>query len=108
MIPLSRGAAVALMLAVVAAEGADLSYTFRYGEKPLPKLIIDLRFDVNVVGPKQLVLPSQYGGQNEMWRSISALEVVGGPLQLQPGSRPDLRTIEAAGKGPCHLRYTVT
>jgi hypothetical protein len=74
MIPLSGGAATALMLAVVAVKGADLSYTFRYDEKPLPHLIVDLRFHVSAVGPKQLVLPSQYGGQNEMWRSISILE----------------------------------
>lgn len=100
--------AVALMLGVVAVKGADLSYTFRYDEKPLPKLVVDLRFDVNAVGPRQLVLPSQYGGQNEMWRSISDLEVIDGPIQLQPGSRPDLRAIEATGKGPCHIRYTVT
>jgi len=108
MIRLSRGAAVAMMLAVVAVKGADLSYSFRYDDQPLSKLVVDLRFDVNSVGLTQMVLPSQYGGQNEMWRSISALEVIGGPIQLQPGSRPDLRTIEATGKGPCHLRYIVT
>jgi predicted metalloprotease with PDZ domain len=107
MNPLSRGAAAALILAVVSVRGADLSYTFHYGPEPLPKLVVDLRFDVNTDGPKQLVLPSQYGGQNEMWRSISALEVIAGPIQLQPGSRPDLRTIGATGKGPCHVRYTV-
>ncbi len=98
---------MALVLAVAGVKGADLSYTFRYDKKPLPHLVVDLRFYVSAVGPIQLVLPSQYGGQNEMWRSISALEVIGGPIQLQPGSRPDLRTIEATGKGPCHVRYTV-
>lgn len=93
---------------VAAVKGADLSYTFHYEPTPSPKLVVDLSFDVNQSGPKQLVLPSQYGGQNEMWRSISALEVVSGPIQLQPGSRPELRTIQAADKGPCHIRYAVT
>jgi predicted metalloprotease with PDZ domain len=102
---------MAAMLAAVAVNGADLpdlSYTFRYDETSLPTLVVDLRFDVNAVGPKQLVLPSEYGGQHEMWRSISRLEVVGGPIKLQPGGRPDLRTIEALGTGPCRVRYTVT
>lgn len=99
---------MALILAVVAAKGADLGYTFSIQEEPSRKLVVDLRFDVNASGPKQLVLPSQYGGQNEMWRSISALKVIDGPIRLQPGSRPDLRIIETTDKGSCHIRYTVT
>jgi predicted metalloprotease with PDZ domain len=103
---LKRGVLLTLILAAPVV-AADLSYTFHYTGKPESPLIVDLRFPVDSSGPRQLLLPDQYGGQKEMWRSISDLEVLEGPAELEPGDLPSVRVIQAKGKGLCHVRYAV-
>ncbi|MBZ5537306.1 MAG: hypothetical protein LAO31_15230 [Acidobacteriia bacterium] len=100
-------ALVAFLILVSPLFATDLTYTFHYTGKPESPLIVDFRFRVDSSGPKQIFLPDQYGGQKEMWRSISDLEVVEGPIELKPGDLPSLRTIQMKGSGACHLRYAV-
>ena len=103
---LTRGLVVFFSL-VAPLFAADLTYTFHYSGKPESPLIVDLRFQVESSAPKQLLLPDQYGGQKEMWRSISDLEVLEGPIELKTGDLPSMRIINVKGRGACHLRYAV-
>jgi predicted metalloprotease with PDZ domain len=101
-----------LGLAVLAvqteAAAADLSYTLRPICGPAPALTIDLLFSLTPDGPSELVLPNEYGGEREMWRWISKLEVINGAARLKPGKLPFLRKIDAGGEALCHIRYTVS
>ncbi|MBI3402578.1 MAG: hypothetical protein HY048_14250 [Acidobacteria bacterium] len=100
-----------VVLLIVAAPPAradeDLSYTFQFRTQPTPVLQVDLRFNVLAGHPVDLVLPSRYGGDGEMWRWITKLRVIDGPVTLTAGSAPEERTLEASQSGSCHLQYVV-
>ncbi len=99
-----------LVVLAMQTEGAtpNLSYTFRPIRGAAPALAVDLQFPVTPEGPSELVLPNEYGGEREMWRWISNLEVIDGAARLTPGELPFLRKIDAGGESVCHIRYTVS
>jgi predicted metalloprotease with PDZ domain len=101
---------VVLCVIVVASPARaddDLSYTFQFRPQPTPVLQVDLRFNVVAGHPVDLALPNRYGGDGDMWRWITKLRVIDGPVTLTAGSAPEGRTLEASQSGSCHLQYVV-
>jgi predicted metalloprotease with PDZ domain len=96
-----------MAVASSASADDDLRYTFQFRPQPTPVLQVDLQFNVFSGHPVDLVLPSRYGGDGEMWRWITNLRVVDGPVKLKAGGAPEERTLEISRSGSCHLRYVV-
>ena len=67
---------------------------------------IDLRFRGESDGETGLRLPQSWGGQDELWRSIAALEVVSG-AQMRAGEGPSERVLAHRPNARVHVRYRI-
>lgn len=102
-------AALAATLALGAqAPAARIEYTLSpvLEAGALRAVEIDLRFTGEADGETVLELPGGWGGQEELWRSVEALEVVAG-ARLKAGDRADVRVLDHAPSARVHVRYRI-
>lgn len=114
-------AAAALLVVAppLAAQADTLRYTFRYESVGLggPRLAVDVEFRGERSGRTRIVEPSQWAGEDSLWRSIASIEPAPGAtvasrgdgwllLQHLPGARVRLHyVLRQDWTGP--LRYPV-
>lgn len=67
---------------------------------------VDMRFRGEADGETGLRLPGSWGGQNELWRSLTAIETVSGAA-LADGDAPDRRVLTHRPNARIHLRYRI-
>lgn len=67
---------------------------------------IDLTFRGERDGSSDLRLPDEWGGQNELWRSVQALEVVSGAT-MRDGEEPSQRILAHRPNARIHVRYRI-
>jgi predicted metalloprotease with PDZ domain len=68
---------------------------------------IDLSFRGEADGESDLRLPDSWGGQNELWRSVQAIEIVSGATNLRNGEQPNQRILTNRPNARVHVRYRV-
>lgn len=68
---------------------------------------IDLRFRGEADGESELRLPDSWGGQEELWRSIDALEIVSGASAMRNGDAANMRVLTHRPNARIHVRYRV-
>jgi hypothetical protein len=66
----------------------------------------DLTFRGESDGQSDLRLPDSWGGQNELWRSVEALEVVSGAT-MRDGEEPNQRLLTHRPNARIHIRYRI-
>lgn len=67
---------------------------------------IDLTFRGERDGSSDLRLPDSWGGQDELWRSIQALEIVSGAT-MRNGEEPNQRILTHRPNARIHVRYRI-
>jgi predicted metalloprotease with PDZ domain len=104
--------AVAIGVAALFCMGQSAPERIEYTLTPvlnggaLEALQYDLRFRGDADGETALRLPGSWGGQNELWRSIDAIEVVSGGA-LRATESPTERSITHRPGARIHVRYRV-
>lgn len=104
--------AVAALGAMMFCIGAAAPPRIDYGLTPifvngsLQAVQIDLTFRGERDGSSDLRLPDEWGGQNELWRSIEALEIVSGAT-MRNGEEPNQRVLTHRPNARIHVRYRI-
>jgi predicted metalloprotease with PDZ domain len=101
-------AAASLALAAQAPLGAHVDYSITpiLEAGALRAVEIDVRFRGDEDGLTTLRLPDEWGGQNELWRSVSGLSVVSG-AEMRDGDGPAARVLVHRPNARIHVRYRV-
>jgi predicted metalloprotease with PDZ domain len=104
----AAAAACALFFCVSAAEPPRIDYTLTpvLQDGALSAVQIDLRFRGEADGETALRLPDSWGGQNELWKGIDALQVVSGAT-LRDGEQAHQRLLTHRPNANIHLRYRI-
>ncbi len=100
----SAGLAVIVVVAAFAGRTPDLDYGIRLDGRDL---VVDLRFKLSTAGTHRIVLPSSYGGIEDLWTSLTEPELIDSDRKLEVGERPFLRLLRTSGPAIVHLRYRV-
>lgn len=104
--------AVAALGAVLLCVGAAAPPRIDYELTPvlengaLRAVQIDLTFRGDGDGESDLRLPNSWGGQEELWRSVEALEIVSGAT-MRDGEEPSQRLLTHRPNARIHVRYRV-
>lgn len=104
--------AVAALGAFVFCTGAAAPARIDYELTPilqdgaLQAVQIDLTFRGERDGSSDLRLPDSWGGQEELWRSVQALEIVSGAT-MRSGEEPNQRILTHRPNARIHVRYRI-
>ncbi len=104
--------AIAALIALFACAGFAAPERVEYTLTPvlehgaLSAVQIDLRFRGEADGTTALLLPDNWGGQQELWRAIEAIEVVSGAT-LHDDEEPATRSLTHRPNARIHVRYRV-
>lgn len=104
--------AVAALGAFVFCTGAAAPPRIDYELTPilqdgaLQAVQIDLTFRGGRDGSSDLRLPDSWGGQEELWRSVQALEIVSGAT-MRSGEEPNRRILTHRPNARIHVRYRI-
>lgn len=82
----------------------DLTPIMQAGE--LRAVRIDMRFRGEADGETGLRLPNSWGGQNELWRSLTDITAISGATLAEAGD-PARRVLTHRPNARIHLRYTI-
>lgn len=100
-------------LALIACTGFIRPAAIEYELSPLMRaegeleaLQMDFWFWGDSDGETALRLPQSWGGQNELWRSIADLRVVGG-AEMRDGEGPGQRILSHRPNARIHVRYRI-
>ncbi|MEQ1818131.1 MAG: hypothetical protein ABL871_05925 [Terricaulis sp.] len=98
----------AMIFCVGAAEPPRIDYELTpiMRDGALRAVQIDLTFRGERDGQSDLRLPDSWGGQDELWRSIEALEVVSGAT-MRNGEQPNERILSHRPNARIHVRYRI-
>lgn len=101
-------AAGAMLFCLGAAAPARLDYTLTpvMQDGTLRAVQIDLSFRGEADGRSELTLPDGWGGQNELWGGVEALEVISGAT-MRDGEGPTQRILTHRPNARIHVRYRV-
>jgi predicted metalloprotease with PDZ domain len=104
----AMAAAGALFFCMGAAASPRIDYTLTpiLQEGALQSVEIDLSFRGESDGESDLRLPDSWGGQNELWLGVSALEIVSGAT-MRDGQEPNQRVLTHRPNARIHVRYRV-
>ncbi|MBX3430849.1 MAG: hypothetical protein KF779_14800 [Hyphomonadaceae bacterium] len=110
MRPILQAAAAlgAMIVCVGAAAPPRIDYVLTpiLRDGSLQAVQIDLSFRGERDGQSDLRLPDSWGGQDELWRSVDALEIVSGAT-MRDGEQPNQRILTYRPNARIHVRYRV-
>jgi predicted metalloprotease with PDZ domain len=86
--------------------GVEYTLTPVLRDGALTAVQFDVRFRGEDDGETSLRLPQSWGGQDELWRSIDALNVVSG-AEMREGDGPGQRVLTHRPNARIHVRYRV-
>ncbi len=102
-------ALLAGLLSTQAPAGETTAYTIDIQDtgSEIVDVRIGVRFRGDEDGVTSLHLPSDWGGETELWRNLDALTVFGGDARIEPGETPDERVIRHAPGATLTASYRV-
>lgn len=103
---LGLGLAALLCTGQAAPERIEYTLTPVLQEGALVAVQYDLRFRGDADGETSLRLPQSWGGYDELWRGIDALEAVSGAT-ISEGDGPGARVLTHRPNARLHMRYRV-
>jgi len=105
----AMAAASAVFFCVSAAAPPRIDYTLTpvMEEGALRAVQIDLQFRGDADGESSIRLPDSWGGQNQLWQSIDALEIVSGASSIRNGEQANQRILTHRPNARIRLRYRV-
>lgn len=68
-------------------------------------IVVEVRFPGDTSGRTEVALPSEWGGQKELWRELSGIAPIGEGVTLSPGSSEKMRILSHAPGAEVGLRY---
>lgn len=98
--------ALFLCMGAAAPPRIDYELTPIMQDGALQAVQIDLTFRGERDGSSDLRLPDSWGGQDELWRSVEALEVVSGAT-MRNGEEPNQRILTHRPNARIHVRYRI-
>lgn len=98
-----------MFFCVSAAAPSRIDYTLTpvMEEGALRAVQIDLQFRGDADGESSIRLPDSWGGQNQLWQSIDALEIVSGASAIRNGEQANQRILTHRPNARIRLRYRV-
>jgi predicted metalloprotease with PDZ domain len=101
-------AAAFVVCAGLAPPPPRIEYTLTplFEGRTLQAVQVDMRFRGEADGETGLRLPSSWGGQDELWRSLTDIRVVSGAT-LQQSQEPARRVLSHRANARIHLRYRI-
>ncbi len=103
---LAVGVLALLCMGQAAPERIDYVFTPVMADGALQAMQVDLRFRGEADGQTLLRLPDAWGGKEELWRAINALEAISG-AQLAEGDGPAERVLTHRPNARVHVRYRI-
>jgi predicted metalloprotease with PDZ domain len=103
---IAAACAVLFCASAASAERIDYTLTPVMDDGALRAVQVDLRYRTGAVSQSTLRLPSDWGGQPELWKSIRALEVVSGAT-MRDGETPSQRVLAHRQNARVHVRYRI-
>jgi predicted metalloprotease with PDZ domain len=103
---LAIAAAAALCMGQAPAGRVEYALTPVVRDGALRSVEVALRFRGDADGETRLLLPDSWGGENELYRGVEALEVVSG-ASMRPGEGPAERVLTHRPGARIQVRYRV-
>jgi predicted metalloprotease with PDZ domain len=103
---IAAGCAALFCASAAAPERIEYTLTPILENGALTALQYDLRFRGDPDGEGSLRLPDSWGGQSELWKGISGLEIVSGAA-MRDGETPNQRLLSHRPNARIHVRYRV-
>lgn len=86
----------------------ELTYTMRYTrEQGAPRLVLSLTYRPPAGGIDTLRLPRFWANQQQLWRGIDSLRVVGAQLRLPTRGDSSVRVVRYSGRAPITVQWVV-
>jgi predicted metalloprotease with PDZ domain len=105
---IAAAGAVFFCVSATAPPRIDYTLTPVMEEGALRAVQVDLQFRGDADGESGLRLPDSWGGQNELWNGIEALEIVSGASTIRAGEGLSQRILTHRRNARIHVRYRVT
>jgi predicted metalloprotease with PDZ domain len=113
MIARILAAVVACVISGASARADPAPVPVRYQLAPvmthgaLTAVAIELRFKGEADGKTTLILPDEWGGQSQLWRAITDLNISGDSVEVQPVTNPAARNIAHAPAAEITVSYRI-